>query len=258
MLPVFWLLFLLVGALLFVLMLVPFGMRFYSDLRDGRVVTCPETHQQVAVRFDAWRAIVGQVTGKPALRLADCTRWPGRADCAQECIPEAIEKAPYAQVEVKLPSTKKIYHLPVVAAAFATWVLGALWHSQYLLRARWMRAAGLSAEDLRQVVRWWTPHLLSVGACLLFAYGVAWLLVCRGRKGARQGILTAGFLWIAIAATSLFATGLTGVSGELVSIEAAYTFLASILAGAIVGGLSGKLVEPALGMKVDIQGLSRP
>ena len=236
MLPVFWLLLFLVGTSLFGLLLLPWALRFYSYYRGGRAVTCPETRQQVAVSFDAWRAILNRVMGRPACRLADCTRWPMRADCDQECIPEALRTAPYTRGEVELPRTKKIYHLPVVAAAFLAWVLGAIWHSQYLLRTRWMQAVGLSPNELRLMVRWWAPHLLSVAACFLFAYGVAWLLVCRRRKGAWQGILAAIFLWFAIGAASLIATGSAGVSADVIRIEAAYAFLASIVVGAIVGG----------------------
>jgi hypothetical protein len=246
MLPVFWLLFFLVGICLFVLLLLPWAIRIYGYCRDGRAVTCPETRQQVAVRFHALQATVARLTGRPALGLADCTRWPMRANCGQECIPQALGTVPYTKGEVELPKTKRIYHLPVLAAAFIAWVLGALWHSQYLFRTRWMEAVGLSPSDLRQIVKWWTPHLLSVAGCLLFAYGVAWVLALRQREGARQGILTSISLWVAVAAASLAVTGLTGVPGDLLRIEATYTFLASVLVGAIVGGLSGKLVEPAL------------
>ncbi len=243
MLPLFWFLLFLVGACLFVLMLLPWGVQIYSYYRGGRAVTCPETGQQVAVSFDALHATVASVMRKPALRLADCTRWPMRADCGQECIPEARRTVPYRQGEVQLPKTKRIYHLPVVAAAFLAWVLGALWHSQYVFRARWTQAVGLRQSDLRQTVWWLTPHLLSAAMCILFAYGVAWLLVLRRRQGARQGILTSVFVWFAIAAASLSATGLAAIPWDLLRIETAYTFLASVVVGAIIGGLSGKLVE---------------
>ena len=245
MVAVFWLLLFLVGTSLFLLMLLPWGLRIYSYYRGSRAVTCPETRQQVAVRFDALHAAVAGLMGRPALRLADCTRWPMRVDCGQEYVREALRTAPYTKGEVDLPKTKQIYHLPVLAAAFAAWVLGALWHSQHLLRTRWMQAAGLSQPDVQQIVVWWTPHLLSAAACLLFAYGVAWLLAWRGRKGAWQGIITSAFLWFAVATASLAATGLAGMPADLLRIEAAYTFLASIVVGSIIGGLSGKLVERA-------------
>ena len=224
-------------------MLLPWGVQIYSYYRGGRAVTCPETRQQVAVSFDALHAAIDKMLGRPVVCLADCSRWPMRLDCGRECIPEAVRTAPYTQGEVALPKTKKIYHLPVIAAAFLAWVLGALWHSQHLLRARWVQAAGLRDSDLRQIIWWLTPHLLSAAICLLFAYGVACLLASRGRNGMRQGILTSVFLWVGIAAASLAATGLAGLPGDLLRIEAAYTFLASIVVGAIIGGLSSKLVE---------------
>jgi len=249
MLPVFWLVFVIVGACLLLLMVGFWGQSIYSYYRGGRAVTCPETRQQVGVRFDALHAAVGVLSGRSAFRLADCTRWPMRAGCGQDCIPEARETAPYTQGEVDLPKTKKIYHLPVLMAAFTAWVLGALWHSQYLLRPSWTQALGLSPADLHRIVRWWTPHLLSVAACLLFAYGAAWLLAWRGRRGAGQGMITSISLWLAVAAASLLLTGWAGIPGDLLRIEAAYTFLASVVIGAITGGLSGRLVEQAFEQK---------
>lgn len=242
MLAVFWLLFFLVGTCLFGLILLPWALQLYRYYSGGRAVTCPETRQQVAVSFDVLRAVLSRAMGRAGWRLADCTRWPTRVDCGQECIPEALRTAPYTRGEVERPRTKKIYHLPVIAAAFLAWVLGAIWHSQYLLRTRWMQALGLSPQELRLMVRWWTPHLLSVAACFLFAYGVAWLLACRSRKGVRQGILTAVFLWFAITAAGLIATGLASVSVELLRIEAGYTFLASVVVGSIIGGLRGAML----------------
>lgn len=249
MLPVFWLMLVIVGACLFLLMLGLWGQSIYSYYRGGRAVTCPETRQQVGVRFDALHAAVGELRGRSAFRLADCTRWPMRADCGQDCIPEALETVPYTQGEADLQKTKKIYHLPVLMAAFTAWVLGALWHSQYLLRPSWTQALGLSPADLHRIVRWWTPHLLSVAACLLFAYGAAWLLAWRGRTGARQGMITSISLWLAVAAASLLSTGWAGIPGDLLRIEAAYAFLASVVIGAIIGGLSGRLVEQAFEQK---------
>jgi hypothetical protein len=49
-----------------------------------------------------------------------------RADCGQECIPEAVRTAPYTKGEIELPKTKQLHHLPVVAAAFLAWVSAAL------------------------------------------------------------------------------------------------------------------------------------
>ena len=52
-----------------------------------------------------------------------------------------------------------------------------------------MAALGLSQAELKQIVWWYSPHLLSVGICLLFAYGVAFLLAYCGRRGIWRGIV---------------------------------------------------------------------
>jgi Protein of unknown function (DUF1761) len=249
MLPVFWLVLVVIGTCLSLLMLGLWGKAIYNCYRGGRAVVCPETHQQVGVRFDALRATATELSGRPAFRLADCTRWPQRADCGQECIPQALETTPYAKGEAALPKTKKIYHLPVLLAAFAAWVLGALWHSQYLLRPSWTQALGLNPADLHRIVKWWTPHLLSVAACLLFAYGVAWLFAWQRARGVRQGVITSVSLWFLLTAASLLATGWAGIPRDLLETEVAYTLLASVLVGATIGGLSGRLLEQAFAQK---------
>ena len=50
----------------------------------------------------------------------------------------------------------------------------------------------------------------------------------------------------AVAAAGLIFTGWSGIPGDVLRIEISYTFLASIAIGAIVGGLSGKLIAPAV------------
>jgi len=238
----FWLLLLVIGACLTFLMPMLWARQIYDHYRGSRAVSCPKTRRQVAVSFDAVHAALTGFFKKPDLRLARCTLWPKRVYCSQECIPEAARTEPYTQDEVEPPKSKKIYHIPVVIAAFVSWLLGAIWHSQYAFRTPWMEAAGLSRPELRQIVKWWTPHLLSVAACFLFAYGVAWLLIWGKRKSVWRGMVVSILLWFAVAFVSLFATGLHGISGELLRLEAGYTVLASVAVGAIIGGLNGRLV----------------
>jgi len=244
---VFWLMLFIVTACLVFLMPVLWGRQIYNHYRGSRAVSCPETHRQVAVSFDAFHAAVTGFFAKPDLRLAKCTLWPRSVHCGQECIPEASRTAPYTRGEVEPPKAKKIYHLPVLIAAFTAFVFGVFWHSQHLFRLRWREAFGLSWAELHPMVWWWSPHLLCVAACLLCAYGVAWLLAVRGRSGVGQGIITSIVLWAAVAAASLAFTGWNGIPGDVLRIEIAYTFLASVIIGAIVGGLGGKLIARAGG-----------
>jgi len=242
----FWLLLFIVGACFILVMPALWGREIYTHYRGSRAVTCPETHRRVAVSIDAIHAALTGLSGKCDLRLGECTLWPARMHCGQECIPEAERTVSYTQREVELPRTRKVYHIPVLIAAFAAWVFGAVWHAQYLFRPRWRDAFGLSQPELRQMVRWWSPHLLSVAVCFLFAYGVAWLLPWRERRGTWEGIITSICLWAAVAAAGLIFTGWSGVPGDVLRIEISYTFLASVAIGGIVGGLGGKLIAPAV------------
>ena len=226
---------------LFLLLPALWGREIRNQYAGFRAVTCPETRHQVAVSFDGTHAAISGLAGKPALRIAHCTRWPTHSNCGQDCIPEAAQKQPYTLGEIVV-KTKKIYHLPVLIAAFASWYLGAVWHSHYLFRSRWMAALGLSQPELKQIVWWDSPHLLSVGMCLLFAYGVAFLLAYCRRRGISRGIVVSTLFWGAIAILGVIAATQTQIAKDLLKIELRYTFLASFVVGTIIGGLTGKLV----------------
>lgn len=64
--------------------------RFY---RAGRVIDCPENHEPAAVSVNAWKAVTSGAGGHPELRLAECSRWPEKAGCGQECLAQ-IQAAP--------------------------------------------------------------------------------------------------------------------------------------------------------------------
>jgi hypothetical protein len=227
------------GVALILLMPALWGREIHQRYSAPRAVVCPETHQEAGVTIDAVHAAATGLCGTPKFRLADCTRWPARIRCGQECLPEALRNEPYTQGEVHIRS-RQIYHLPVLLAAFAAWYVGMLWHSHYLFRDRWMAALGLTPVQVKQLVLWYSPHLLSVAACLLFAYGAAWLLTWFSRKGVWQGILSACALWAAVLGGTL--PSILGLPRELLLIEAGYTLLATLVVGAIIGGLSGRLV----------------
>jgi len=236
-------LFLVVATLVLVLPAL-WAREIRNRYAGSRAVTCPETRRQVAVSLDATHAARTGLNRRPDVRIADCTRWPERSKCGQDCIPEAARQEPYTQGEIRV-RTKKIYHLPILLAAFASWYLGAVWHSHFLLRAQWMAALGLSQPDMKRIVSWYSPHLLSVGVCLLFAYGVAFLFAYRGERGIGRGIVVSTLFWAAIATLGVIGAVQARISADLIRIELGYTALASLLVGAIIGGLTGKLVLPA-------------
>ncbi len=83
---------LVLAAALFVFRAVP-GVRAYFKFRGKRLVTCPETHKPEAVNVAATEAGLGAFFNEPTLRLNECSRWPEREGCGQECLSQ-IEADP--------------------------------------------------------------------------------------------------------------------------------------------------------------------
>ncbi|MBI4467898.1 MAG: hypothetical protein HY650_01105 [Acidobacteria bacterium] len=69
--------------------------RAYFKYRGTRVVTCPDDKSFVAVAVDTRLAAITAITGRPELRLRDCSRWPEMAGCGQDCLKQ-IASAPEA------------------------------------------------------------------------------------------------------------------------------------------------------------------
>jgi hypothetical protein len=67
-------------------------VRWYLRYRGTRLVTCPETNAPAAVEVDAFQAAFSDSAAKK-LRLKECSRWPEREGCGQECLAQ-IESAP--------------------------------------------------------------------------------------------------------------------------------------------------------------------
>lgn len=244
MLLLIWLVFCLAAASLILLPLALWQLEIYRRHAGGRLLACPENQQAAVVNIDARHAALTGVDGIPRLRLSDCTRWPEHANCNRACLPEAARTKPYAERVSKLRK-KQIYHLPILLAAFAAWYVGLIWHAQYMFRPRWMDALGLTHSPTEPIVTaWWNSlHLLTAAACLLFAYGVAWLLAALHRKGVLHGVLMAVLLCGAVAAASW--TGIARLPHDLLMIEAGYTVLVTLIVGVIVGGLYDRLVMPS-------------
>lgn len=65
----------------------------FLKFRGKRLVTCPETNKPAAVELDAKEASRNAFLHEPPLQLQECSRWPERRDCGQECLSQ-IERAP--------------------------------------------------------------------------------------------------------------------------------------------------------------------
>jgi hypothetical protein len=81
----------LVGA--FIIVSSAHSIKTYFNMRGKRLVRCPENQQHAAVELDAKGAARQAFLGSPYFRLSDCSRWPKREGCGQECLRQ-IELAP--------------------------------------------------------------------------------------------------------------------------------------------------------------------
>ena len=69
------------------------GIRVYFRFRGTRLVTCPETHKPAVVELAARTMAMQAIMDEPCLRLSECSRWPMREGCGQDCLRE-IEARP--------------------------------------------------------------------------------------------------------------------------------------------------------------------
>ena len=61
--------------------------------RGPMLVECPENHETAAVAVKGMQAAVTAGFGNPRLELKQCSRWPERQGCGQQCL-EQIESSP--------------------------------------------------------------------------------------------------------------------------------------------------------------------
>ncbi|HEX9878846.1 MAG TPA: hypothetical protein VGB25_01480 [Candidatus Binatia bacterium] len=82
-------LWILIGAVILLgvfYVLVPTYIFTYQRLRRKRVLRCPESGMLVEVNLDPRLAALTSPFGKPWLRVKDCTLWPKKKNCKQECL----------------------------------------------------------------------------------------------------------------------------------------------------------------------------
>jgi hypothetical protein len=70
-------------------------LRTYLKFRGKRIVSCPETHQPAGVSVAAGKAALQATVGAPHISLSECSRWPEKEACGQECLAQ-IKGAPEA------------------------------------------------------------------------------------------------------------------------------------------------------------------
>lgn len=85
-------------ALLMMLGVFVIGMLFvvlpvvadtFSRLRGRRAVTCPETRGPAEIKLDARGAAFWSAFGKRLVRVKNCTLWPRKQECQEQCLKES-------------------------------------------------------------------------------------------------------------------------------------------------------------------------
>ncbi len=76
----------MVVALGGIYVLLPLMIHTFQRYRNKRVMTCPETEGLAEVDIDSRRAALTSAIGRPLLRIKNCTLWPKRKGCDEECI----------------------------------------------------------------------------------------------------------------------------------------------------------------------------
>jgi hypothetical protein len=85
--------FLWIVAIVAVVLVVGFLIRFWKRTSAPRLITCPENDTPQAVELDPGHRLRQALQGKDAMYLRDCSRWPEREDCGQQCLAQ-IAAAP--------------------------------------------------------------------------------------------------------------------------------------------------------------------
>ena len=69
------------------------AIRVYARFRGERLVSCPGDRQTAAVRVAAGKAAAHAKRGLAQIGLKQCSNWPERGNCGQECLTQ-IENDP--------------------------------------------------------------------------------------------------------------------------------------------------------------------
>jgi len=71
-------------ALLYVLL--PLVAETFRRFRGTKSLKCPIAGEEVNIDLDARRAALTSALGRVLLRVKNCSLWPERKDCAQDCV----------------------------------------------------------------------------------------------------------------------------------------------------------------------------
>ena len=126
-------------------------------------------------------------------------------------------------------------HVAVWVAGIVQFLLGAAWYT--LLGQAWMAGIGKTREQLTaEIGHSPLPYAIALGAALVIAYTLAWLLPKVGSQSAGSGAKTGAALALALIGSTLATNyGFEARPVSLWLINAGYAVVGMTLMGAIVG-----------------------
>jgi len=68
--------------------LIPVFIDAYRRYRYRKVITCPQTHGLAEVTLNSGLAALGAAVGRPVMRVKNCSLWPERKECDENCVAE--------------------------------------------------------------------------------------------------------------------------------------------------------------------------
>ncbi len=66
--------------------LLPLVIHTFQRYRNKRLRACPETGGPAEINIDAQRAAFSSAFGRPLLKIKNCTLWPKKKGCGEDCI----------------------------------------------------------------------------------------------------------------------------------------------------------------------------
>ena len=107
-----------------VLIVLASASNAYLKFRGARLIICPESRKYAAVEVDARHAAFTAPITANGLRLKNCSRWPERKECGQDCLRQIEASPDGCLVRTVLTKWYKGKHCSVCGKIFSeiTWL----------------------------------------------------------------------------------------------------------------------------------------
>lgn len=129
----------------------------------------------------------------------------------------------------------QINYLAVLAAAIATFVLGAIWYIAF--SDAWMRLAGLTETEIVNSGGGASAYIISFSTYVLGAYALALLLKSMNVQTIKTGALTGALIGALLIGGNIFTNNAYELKPVGLSVlNAGFSCLSCVVMGAILGG----------------------